>query len=175
MKNCLYYEELISRKLDDELCDQEMAELDSHLKDCKNCATFLTSLSNLKGVIQKDLPTYPFKNNNIQKDFKIVHHITFLQRSILFGVVTLFLLFGGGLGLSMHNANKLSKLSLTDLFNSSFVHDSIISSTYDEVFQKQNYLLGDAEEIEVQNETFYINTKVENYVTQTFLFDTSDY
>ena len=59
MSSCEYYQELISRLVDDELSAEEQAVLVSHLEHCPDCATLVQALQSISGVIAEDLAEPP--------------------------------------------------------------------------------------------------------------------
>ena len=59
MSSCEYYQELISRLVDDELSAEEQAVLVSHLEHCPDCATLVQAFQSISGVIAEDLAEPP--------------------------------------------------------------------------------------------------------------------
>lgn len=59
MSSCEYYQELISRLVDDELSAEEQAVLVSHLEHCPDCAALVQALQSISGVIAEDLAEPP--------------------------------------------------------------------------------------------------------------------
>ena len=59
MSNCEYYQELISRLVDDELSAEEQAVLVSHLEHCPDCAALVQAFQSISGVIAEDLAEPP--------------------------------------------------------------------------------------------------------------------
>lgn len=59
MSSCEYYQELISRLVDDELSAEEQAVLVSHLEHCPDCAALVQAFQSISGVIAEDLAEPP--------------------------------------------------------------------------------------------------------------------
>ena len=59
MSSCEYYQELISRLVDDELSAEEQAVLVSHLEHCPDCAALVQAFQSISGVIAEDLEEPP--------------------------------------------------------------------------------------------------------------------
>lgn len=59
MKDCAYYEELISRLIDRELTAEEGEELRAHASECENCRAVYTAFSALSGMLSDDLVEPP--------------------------------------------------------------------------------------------------------------------
>lgn len=59
MNSCEYYQELISRLVDDELSAGEQAVLAPHLKHCPDCAALVQAFQSISGVIAEDLAEPP--------------------------------------------------------------------------------------------------------------------
>ena len=59
MNSCEYYQELISRMLDDELENQEVKSLAEHLSVCSECAAMYSAFSMLSDFVAEDLEEVP--------------------------------------------------------------------------------------------------------------------
>lgn len=59
MSSCEYYQELISRMVDEELSAEEQAVLVSHLEHCPDCAALYQAFQSISGVIAEDLEEPP--------------------------------------------------------------------------------------------------------------------
>jgi len=59
VKDCAYYQELISRLLDRELTVEEGEELAAHARSCPECQAVYTAFSSLSGMIAADLVDPP--------------------------------------------------------------------------------------------------------------------
>lgn len=59
MSSCEFYQELISRLVDDELSAEEQAVLVSHLEHCPDCAALYQAFQSISGVIAEDLAEPP--------------------------------------------------------------------------------------------------------------------
>lgn len=59
MKDCAYYEELISRLIDRELTAEEGEELRAHASECENCRAVYTAFSAIAGTLAEDLAEPP--------------------------------------------------------------------------------------------------------------------
>ena len=59
MNMCEYYQELISRMLDDELNNQERKVLAEHLSVCEECAAVYSAFSMLSDTVANDLVEPP--------------------------------------------------------------------------------------------------------------------
>ena len=59
MKNCEYYEELISRSLDDALNVEERKELAVHLASCLSCSQMRQLMADISGMMEEDMEELP--------------------------------------------------------------------------------------------------------------------
>ena len=59
MRNCDYYEELISRSLDDELSVGERKELAVHLACCPSCSQMRQLMADISGLMEEDMEELP--------------------------------------------------------------------------------------------------------------------
>lgn len=59
MRNCDYYEELISRSLDDELSVEERRELAVHLASCPSCSQMRQLMADISGLMEEDMEELP--------------------------------------------------------------------------------------------------------------------
>ena len=59
MNGCEYYQELISRMLDEDLSRSERAELAKHLETCSECAAMYQAFSVLSDTISSDMAEPP--------------------------------------------------------------------------------------------------------------------
>lgn len=59
MKNCEYYQELISRSLDDELSIDERKELAVHLASCPSCSQMRQLMADISGMMEEELEELP--------------------------------------------------------------------------------------------------------------------
>lgn len=59
MKSCEYYEELISRSLDDALSVAERKELAVHLANCPSCSQMRQLMADISGMMEEDMEELP--------------------------------------------------------------------------------------------------------------------
>ena len=59
MKSCEYYEELISRSLDDALSVEERKELAVHLANCPSCSQMRQLMADISGMMEEDMEELP--------------------------------------------------------------------------------------------------------------------
>ena len=59
MKSCEYYEELISRSLDDALNVEERKELAVHLASCPSCSQMRQLMADISGMMEEDMEELP--------------------------------------------------------------------------------------------------------------------
>ena len=59
MRNCDYYEELISRSLDDELSVEERKALAVHLACCPSCSQMRQLMADISGLMEEDMEELP--------------------------------------------------------------------------------------------------------------------
>ena len=59
MKSCEYYEELISRSLDDALSVEERKELAVHLANCPSCGQMRQLMADISGMMEEDMEELP--------------------------------------------------------------------------------------------------------------------
>lgn len=59
MKDCAYYEELISRLIDRELSAEEGEELSAHARECESCRAVYTAFAALSGMLSDELVEPP--------------------------------------------------------------------------------------------------------------------
>ena len=59
MRNCDYYEELISRSLDDELSVEERKALAVHLASCPSCSQMRQLMADISGLMEEDMEELP--------------------------------------------------------------------------------------------------------------------
>ena len=59
MKDCSYYQELISRLIDRELSAEEGAELAEHARECADCRAVYTAFASLSGMLRERLVEPP--------------------------------------------------------------------------------------------------------------------
>ena len=59
MKSCEYYEELISRSLDDALSVEERKELAVHLANCPSCSQMRQLMADISGMMEEDTEELP--------------------------------------------------------------------------------------------------------------------
>ena len=68
MKDCEYFGELISRMVDEDLNDNESAELEAHMKSCPECRALyraFMSVSDAIGDNLEDVPEGMTEKNNV--------------------------------------------------------------------------------------------------------------
>jgi hypothetical protein len=71
MNNCEYYEELISRSLDDELTVDERKELAVHLASCHKCSELWQLMADISGMMEADMDELPEGlHENIMADIR---------------------------------------------------------------------------------------------------------
>lgn len=71
MKNCEYYEEMISRSLDDALSVEERRELAVHLASCPSCSQMRQLMADISGLMEEDLEEPPVGlHENIMADIR---------------------------------------------------------------------------------------------------------
>lgn len=59
MRNCAYYQELISRSLDDELSVEERKNLAVHLASCPSCSQMRQLMADISGLMEEDMEELP--------------------------------------------------------------------------------------------------------------------
>ena len=59
MRNCDYYQELISRSLDDELSVEERKALAVHLASCPSCSQMRQLMADISGLMEEDMEELP--------------------------------------------------------------------------------------------------------------------
>ena len=59
MRNCEYYQELISRSLDDALSAEERKELAVHLANCPSCSQMWQLMADISGMMKEDTEELP--------------------------------------------------------------------------------------------------------------------
>ena len=59
MRNCDYYQELVSRSLDDELSVEERKELAVHLASCPSCSQMRQLMADISGLMEEDMEELP--------------------------------------------------------------------------------------------------------------------
>ena len=59
VNNCLNFMELISLYVDGEASENEIKELEAHVKECESCASFLRAYKGISSVIEADEKTPP--------------------------------------------------------------------------------------------------------------------
>ena len=59
MKDCAYYQELISRLIDREITPEEGEELAAHARECEKCRAVYTAFVSLSDTIADDLADPP--------------------------------------------------------------------------------------------------------------------
>lgn len=71
MRNCEYYEELISRSLDDALSVEERRELAVHLASCPSCNQMRQLMADISGMMEEDMEELPAGlHENIMADIR---------------------------------------------------------------------------------------------------------
>ncbi len=65
MRNCDYYEELISRSLDDELSVEERKALAVHLASCPSCSQMRQLMADISGLMEEDMEELPDGHEDI--------------------------------------------------------------------------------------------------------------
>lgn len=59
MRNCDYYQELVSRSLDDELSVEERKALAVHLASCPSCSQMRQLMADISGLMEEDMEELP--------------------------------------------------------------------------------------------------------------------
>lgn len=71
MSSCEYYQEMISRMIDDELSEKERAVLARHLDTCPECSALYAAFSSLSAAIADDLEAPPEElSDNIMAELR---------------------------------------------------------------------------------------------------------
>ena len=71
MSSCEYYQEMISRRIDDELSEKERAVLARHLDTCPECSALYAAFSGLSAAIADDLEAPPEElSDNIMAELR---------------------------------------------------------------------------------------------------------
>lgn len=91
-----YYEMLISRYKDNDLNDEEIAEMEKHLHECAECRKFKEEIFAMSSILTGKMP---IKVNNTKKKFKLVPYVASIAAMLLIFV---------GVGVVINNSNNNS-------------------------------------------------------------------
>ncbi|SUW04143.1 zf-HC2 domain-containing protein [Brachyspira pilosicoli] len=91
-----YYEMLISRYKDNDLNDEEIAEMEKHLHECAECRKFKEEIFAMSSILTGKMP---IEVNNTKKKFKFVPYIASIAAMLLIFV---------GIGVVINNNNTAS-------------------------------------------------------------------
>lgn len=75
-----YYEMLISRYKDNDLNDEEIAEMEKHLHECAECRKFKEEIFAMSSILTGKMP---IEVNNTKKKFKFVPYIASIAAMLL--------------------------------------------------------------------------------------------
>ncbi|WP_347292727.1 zf-HC2 domain-containing protein [uncultured Brachyspira sp.] len=89
-----YYEMLISRYKDNDLNDEEIAEMEKHLHECAECRKFKEEIFAMSSILTGKMP---IEINNTKKKFKFVPYIASIAAMLLIFV---------GIGVVINNNNN---------------------------------------------------------------------
>ena len=89
-----YYEMLISRYKDNDLNDEEIAEMEKHLDECAECRKFKEEIFAMSSILTGKMP---IEVNNTKKKFKFVPYIASIAAMLLIFV---------GIGVVINNNNN---------------------------------------------------------------------
>lgn len=89
-----YYEMLISRYKDNDLNDEEIAEMEKHLHECAECRKFKEEIFAMSSILTGKMP---IEVNNTKKKFKFVPYIVSIAAMLLIFV---------GIGVVINNNNN---------------------------------------------------------------------
>ncbi|WP_157144011.1 anti-sigma factor family protein [Brachyspira pilosicoli] len=89
-----YYEMLISRYKDNDLNDEEIAEMEKHLHECAECRKFKEEIFAMSSILTGKIP---IEVNNTKKKFKFVPYIASIAAMLLIFV---------GIGVVINNNNN---------------------------------------------------------------------
>ncbi|MEI0842435.1 anti-sigma factor family protein [Brachyspira pilosicoli] len=89
-----YYEMLISRYKDNDLNDEEIAEMEKHLHECAECRKFKEEIFAMSSILTGKMP---IEVNNTKKKFKFVPYIASIAAMLLIFV---------GIGVVINNNNN---------------------------------------------------------------------
>ena len=89
-----YYEMLISRYKDNDLNDEEIAEMEKHLHECAECRKFKDEIFAMSSILTGKMP---IEVNNTKKKFKFVPYIASIAAMLLIFV---------GIGVVINNNNN---------------------------------------------------------------------
>lgn len=89
-----YYEMLISRYEDNDLNDEEIAEMEKHLHECAECRKFKEEIFAMSSILTGKMP---IEVNNTKKKFKFVPYIASIAAMLLIFV---------GIGVVINNNNN---------------------------------------------------------------------
>lgn len=89
-----YYEMLISRYKDNDLNDEEIAEMEKHLHECSECRKFKEEIFAMSSILTGKMP---IEVNNTKKKFKFVPYIASIAAMLLIFV---------GIGVVINNNNN---------------------------------------------------------------------
>lgn len=89
-----YYEMLISRYKDNDLNDEEIAEMKKHLHECAECRKFKEEIFAMSSILTGKMP---IEVNNTKKKFKFVPYIASIAAMLLIFV---------GIGVVINNNNN---------------------------------------------------------------------
>lgn len=89
-----YYEMLVSRYKDNDLNDEEIAEMEKHLDECAECRKFKEEIFAMSSILTGKMP---IEVNNTKKKFKFVPYIASIAAMLLIFV---------GIGVVINNNNN---------------------------------------------------------------------
>ena len=91
-----YYEMLVSRYKDNDLNDEEIAEMENHLHECAKCRKFKEEIFAMSSILTGKMP---IEVNNTKKKFKFVPYVASIAAMLLIFV---------GVGIVINNNNTTS-------------------------------------------------------------------
>lgn len=93
-----YYEMLVSRYKDNDLNDEEIAEMEKHLDECAECRKFKEEIFTMSSILTGKMP---IELNNTKKKFKFVPYIASIAAMLLIFV---------GVGIVINNNNNTASI-----------------------------------------------------------------
>ncbi|MEI0581413.1 zf-HC2 domain-containing protein [Brachyspira pilosicoli] len=122
-----YYEMLVSRYKDNDLNDEEIAEMEKHLHECAECRKFKEEIFAMSSILTGKMP---IEVNNTKKKFKFVPYIASIAAMLLIFV---------GVGIVINNNNNSIDSQITasttvleeeNIYSDDVYSDYALLSTY---------------------------------------------
>ena len=122
-----YYEMLVSRYKDNDLNDEEIAEMEKHLHECAECRKFKEEIFAMSSILTGKMP---IEVNNTKKKFKFVPYIASIAAMLLIFV---------GVGVVINNNNNSIDSQITasttvleeeNIYSDDVYSDYALLSTY---------------------------------------------